>query len=317
MKQIELPSGLSVVTSFDKKRREPVDYKRAIAAAQVLQEEQAKREINQTSANIKITTNDPINLVFHGDQHIGSVATNYSELLRQTDTIRTTRNTFLALTGDLIDNAFIFREGGHTNNLTYDMQGEIAINMMQDLSEAGKVLWEVTGNHQGFQQNFAKAYQDELRYPVLTNHGSVNLTVGKQDYDIFGFHKLSMGSSTMSPFLRCQRALEYYDGDLDIAVGGHTHRKGIAQYKLGIDNHQKLRTMIETGTFKPEERWQREQGNLRMSQFDVGGAGVILYPDQNRVIPYYDFDQGQDLMNGLTGMRSILNATTSNILRGK
>jgi hypothetical protein len=156
-----------------------------------------------------------------------------------------------------------------------------------------------------------------MSFPIIgANHGEIDLQVGEQNYNFFSFHKLSMGSSTMSPFLRCQRAIEYFDPLADVVVAGHTHRKAVGQYKIGIDKQQKLRTMIETGTYKPTERFQRDQGNLRTAQFDFGGAGVILFPDKKEVMPFYDFDMGVEMINGLTGLRSILNASTSNILRG-
>lgn len=318
MPKVELPSGLSVVTHTDKKVRPQIDHRQVIEAAKVLQEAQKARDITQPSAQIKITTEDPVAVFFHGDQHIGNVATNYYELMRQIDIIGAMRNTFLALTGDICDHAFIFREGGDADNLTNIMQGEVAMNMLHELDEAGKVLFYVQGNHDMFRNNFYESYFPGVRFPVIgPNHGTVDLTVGDADYDVFAFHKISMGNSTMSPFLACQRAVEYFDNEADIVVRGHTHRKAVGQYKLGIDSHQKLRTMIETGTFKPDEHFQRAQGNARTAMFDYGGAGTILYPDERKVMPFYDFNEGVEMLNGLTGLRTVLNATTGNVLRAK
>lgn len=318
MREIILPSGLSIATSLDKRRREQIDYQAVIQAAQTIHREQKKREIVQPSAQLKITTADPVVVFTQGDLHIGNTDVNYAELLRQHDAIRGMRNAFLSLTGDILDNGFIFREGGWAENLPYDMQGEVACNLLKDLDEGGKVLWNTVGNHDLFQQNVFPTYFGTMNFPIIgPNHGRVDLQVGEQDYNFFTFHKLSMGSSTMSPLLRCQRALEYFDQDADVLIGGHTHRKVIGQYKLGIDKQKKLRTMIETGTFKPEERFQREQGNLRTANFDYGGAGVILFPDKKEVMPFYDFDQGVEMINGLTGLKSVLTATTSNILRNR
>jgi len=198
------------------------------------------------------------------------------------------------------------------------MQAEVGANLLKELDEGGKVLWNTQGNHDQFQQNVLPAYFGNMNFPMIgPNHGEVDVQVGSQNYNFFTFHKISMGNSTMSPLLRCQRAIEYYDQNADVVIAGHTHRKVIGQYKMGIDRQQKMRTMIETGTFKPNERFQREQGNLRMAQFDYGGAGVILFPDRKEVMPFYEFDQGVEMLNGLTGLRSILSATTSNILRSR
>jgi UDP-2,3-diacylglucosamine pyrophosphatase LpxH len=314
MKEIILPSGVSVATHLDKKRRPQVDYKKAIEAAEVLQGMQRDREIPQTSATIKVTTSDPVALFFHGDQHIGNMSVNYRELFRQNEAIMKMRNAFLAITGDICDHAFIFREGGDTDNLSYTMQGEVAMNMLKDMDESGKVLWYTSGNHDMFRDNFYNSYFGGFNFPVIgPNHGTVDLTVGQADYDVFSFHKISMGNSTMSPFLACQRAVEYFDQNADIVVRGHTHRKAVGQYKLGIDGHQKLRTMIETGTFKPDEHFQRAQGNARTAMFDYGGAGVILMPDQQEVVPFYEFDKGVELLNGYIGLRNVLTAGAGKI----
>jgi len=318
MPTIELPSGVSIVTHQDTKVRPKIDHRKAIEAAETLRQMQLSRSPLQDTASIKISTGDPVGIFFHSDNHIGNIAVDYPEMMRQVDIIGSMRNTFLALCGDIVDQAFIFREGGEFDNLTYSMQGEVAMGMLKDLDEAGKVLWYVEGNHDNFRSNFHQTYFGGFRFPIIgANHGNIDLTVGDTNLDVFAFHKISMGNSSMSPFLACQRALEYFDSDADVLVRGHTHRKAVAQYKMGIGKGQKLRTMIEAGTFKPEEHFQRSQGNVRMAQFDVGGAGIMVYPDRQGVTLFYDFDEGVSLLNNATGLRNILAATTGNILRGR
>lgn len=291
----------SKVTIFDKRKREKIDYQAVIKAAEIIHDNQKKREIIQATANIKIDTTKPVAIFTQGDLHIGNADVNYYELIRQHDKIRTTHNAFVCFTGDLLDNAFIFRDGGWNESLPYDMQGEVAANLLKDLDLREKILWNITGNHDAFQPNSLPTYFADMNFPIIgPNHGTINLQIGDQKYIFFAFHKSSMGSSTASPFLRCQRVTEYMCPTADVIIGGHSHVKAVAQYGVGIDEQHKTRVMIETGTFKPNEKFQREQGNLRTSQFDVGGAGVILFPNKREIIPFYDFDNGIAILNKLT-----------------
>ena len=95
-------------------------------------------------------------------------------------------------------------------------------------------------------------------------------------------------------------------------MGAHTHRLAVAQYAMGMDGSKKMRTMIEAGTFKPEEYFQRSQGNVRQGQFDFCGAGVILFPDQHRVEAYNNLDSLIDGLNGFNGLRNVLQSYTGN-----
>jgi len=316
MNEIQLPSGLSVLSHLDKRVRPPVDYQKTIEAARILQEQQRSRELWQPEASVKITTRDPVLVTYFGDLHIGNIEVQYDKLFEMFLRIKEGRNHFAVFAGDDVDNAFIFREGGNADILTYEMQGELAKQSIGELDQAGKVLFSGSGNHNRFVQNWYDNYYRDFQTPLIgPNMGTCHVGVGDQNYDISYFHKITMGNSTMSPFLREQRAVEYWFPNSDIIIGAHTHRKGVAQYNIGLDGNKRLRTMIEAGTMKPGEHFQREQGNMRLTQFDTCGVSTILFPDTKRVIPYYNFDEAIDGFNGLTGLRTILTATTSKLLR--
>lgn len=317
MPEVLLPSGLSVVSKMDKRRREPIDYEKSIQALQVLQEQQARTEVMQNECSIRINTQDPIALTFFGDTHIGNYETDHARLLRSFQKIKATRNLFMAFTGDIADNMSWVRENGLVQVATEPMQGEIAMQAMAELDEAGKVLYQLDGNHCHFVRGFLDQYFGRVTYPLLgPNHGTAHIQVGDQNYDVLNFHKITMGNSSMSPFLRCQRALEYFNPNADIVAAGHTHRLAVGQYSMGADSSKKMRTMIETGTMKPDEWFQRAQGNVRTGQFDYCGAGVILFPDQHRVEAFNNLDSLVDGLNGFNAMRNVLTAYTGqNIAR--
>ena len=316
MPEVLLPSGLSVVTKTDKRSRQPIDYEASIRALQVLQEQQARTEVAQKECNIKINTQDPVAITFFGDTHIGNYETDHARLLESFKKIKSTRNMFMAFTGDIADNMSWVRENGISQATTEIMQGEIAMQAMSELDEAGKVLFQLDGNHDHFVRSFMETYFGKVTYPLLgINHGTAHIQVGDQNYDVLAFHKITMGNSSMSPFLRCQRALEYFNPNADIVVAGHTHRLAVGRYAMGVDGSKKMRTMIETGTMKPEEFFQRSQGNVRTSQFDYCGAGVILFPDQHRIEAYDNLDSLTDGLNGFNAMRNVLTAYTGDTIK--
>jgi hypothetical protein len=318
MPEIVLPSGISVLTHADKKMRRPIDLDATIQAVETLTAQQESREIWQKKCELFLRTTGYVLASFWGDLHLGNAKTDHARFLRMVRTIQRTPNTFVALGGDEVDNAFIFREGGRTDVLTEQLQGEVCATALKDLDDAGKILFIGTGNHNFFVSNWYDAYGDEFKAPILgPNTGECDLHVNDEEYKIAEFHKISMGNSTMSPFLREQRAIEYWYPDADIVAGFHTHRKAIGQYNIGLDGHKKLRTLIEAGTMKPDEDFQRREGNMRMAQFDYTGAGVLLNPDKHEVIPFYDMDQGIEMLQARNGLRTILEARTGDVLSGR
>lgn len=310
MAEIVLPSGLTVLSHTDKKQRKPVNYREAIASAQKLQQEQKSNDLWQHRCSAFMRTSGYVLASFMGDMHIGSIGTDYGKLMEYFELIHKTPNAFVGFGGDEVEQGFIFRDGGRSGIMTEQMQGNVAMEAMKELDEAGKVLYFGQGNHNNFVTNFYETFYGGFNAPLLgENTGVCDLQVNDTPYQIGIFHKISMGNSTMSPFLREQRAMEYWYPQADIVVGHHTHRKAIAQYNLGLGEDKKLRTLIEAGTMKLEDGFQRREGNLRMTQFDYTGAGVILNPDQRQMIPFYDLEEGVEQLQSLNGLRSILTAT--------
>ena len=309
MKNIELPSGLSYLTHTDKKVRKPVDYRKAIADVSELQEMQKGTELWQKKTDAFINTTGHVLVSFFGDMHLGNVGTDHKKTMQYFELVNSTPNVFVGFGGDEVDQAFIFRDGGRADITTEQMQGNICMEAMKELDDKGKVLYFGQGNHNRFVTNFYETFYGGFKAPLLgENTGICNLTVNEQPYQIAEAHKIGMGNSAMSPFLREQRMIEYWYPNADIAVGHHTHRKSIAQYNIGLGDDSKLRTLIEAGTMKINDSFQRQEGNMKMGQFDYTGPGVILNPDHREMIPFYDFEQGIHQLQSLNGLRNILTA---------
>lgn len=311
MKEIILPSGVSVATSLDKKYRQRIDVRKSIDAIETLREQQSRRSLIQESADIKITTNDPVLVQFESDEHVGNIDTPHDKILESLDTVERTKNMFVAFGGDFADNLSWTRESGLTQVATEVMQGEICRDMLMQISS--KVLYYLSANHDVMVRNWTETVLDEVPFPIVgTNHARINLDVGGQDYSIFHFHEISMGNSTMSPFLRNQRAYEYFDNDCDIYAGSHEHRNNIAQYKLG----GRVRTMIGTGTAKEDDGFQRKKGNVRQAQYGYSRPSVILFPNEHKVLPFINAEDGIMALESINGFKNVMSAYVGgNILR--
>lgn len=310
MKEIELPSGISVVSSFDKKIRNKIDVNGSIEAIEKLRNEQSKRQIVQSSAHVKISTNDPILLQFSSDEHVGNIDTPHDKVLQSLRLVQNTRNMFTGFGGDFVDQLSWTRESGIHQVSTEVMQGELCREML--MQTAGKILYYLSSNHDAFVRNFNEANMDDMPFPIVgPNQARIDLEVGSEDYSVFHFHKISMGNSTMSPFLRNQRAYEYLDNSCDIYVGSHEHRNNIAQYQLG----GKDRTFIGTGTAKVNDSFQIAQGNVRQAQYGYSRPSVILFPNEHKILPFLNAEDGVEALGAINGLRTVLSASTSNILR--
>lgn len=316
MSKILLPEGVSTMSHTDKRIRRPIDYKKSIEAMEFLRGEMNARELWQKKTDVFIKSTGWVMTTFLGDLHIGNHKTDHARMLHYFELINKTPNVFTIFGGDEVDHAFVFRDGGRADITTEQMQGEICAGALHELDDNGKILAIGQGNHNRFVSNFYETYEDNLKAPLVgPNVGTVNINLNDQHYEVGMFHESSMGNSTMSPLLREQRASEYWFPKADIVAGFHTHRKAIGQYNIGLDDNKQLKTFIEAGTMKPEDEFQRQHGNLRIPQHDFTGAGVLLNPTEHEVIPFYDLDRGVFQLQSLNGLRNILTATTSNILR--
>lgn len=268
----------------------PLDWQRMLEATAVLQEgaESQNKFKGKEKGEVIITTQKPILLVTMSDLHIGNQATSHLELMKHLKVIKDTAGVFVSFNGDLADNLFVFRKGGAEEGMTAEMQGIIVYQMLKELDESGKVISVASGNHDFFQDNFYQLFARGLKAPLYRNWGGTNLKVGETIYEMFQFHEFTLGNSSISPTQRERRAMEYKAPTADIIVGSHTHVKAVEQgLKAG-----KMRVFIESGSYKVEDAFQVGHGNARHGSFDLGGACVLLFPDQKRMLPFYNLEDG-------------------------
>jgi len=93
-----------------------------------------------------------------------------------------------------------------------------------------------------------------------------------------------------------------------VVITQNTHRKSIGKYCKGIDDNRHEVILIETGTMKPNEGFQRSQGNVRMAQFDFCGASTLLYPNEKKMEVFYTLESGERALQREIALRTILTA---------
>jgi len=290
--------------------RPPLDVDAVIKAITTIQSETDKQSIYQEKGEVKIKTRSPILLVSAGDLHIGNQATNHKKIFEIFKTVRDTPNTFLFLNGDLVDNLFVFRKGGAEEGLTAEMQGLLAMQFMSELDDMGKLVSVITGNHDGFVDNFYRTFS-RLKAPLMYNWGDTDISVEGLMYRLAQFHEFTMGNSTMSHTLRELKYLEMRSPNADIVAGGHTHRKVISEVLInGV-----ARIFMETGTMKINDTFQVGHGNARFGQFDYCGNCLLLFPDQKKMIPFYHLEDGIEAVKGKLFIKQALYKGAGKILR--
>lgn len=290
--------------------RKPLDVDAVIKAITTIQAQADGQSIYKERGEVKINTESPVLLVTMSDLHVGNQATDHARILKDLKTIRDTPNTFVTFNGDLADNLFVFRKGGAEEGMTAEMQGLLVMEFMSELDRAGKIVSIATGNHDGFVDNFYRTFSGGVKAPLYYNWGDTRIQVGNQTYNLYQFHEITMGNSTMSHLLREVKALEMRSPDADIVLGGHTHRKAIEEVNVA----GKRRILIEAGTYKINDAFQVGHGNARFGQFDYCGASVLLFPDTKRMIPFYDLETGVEAVTGRLFLKQALMKGVGNFL---
>lgn len=310
MTEILIPEGSSYTIHGDKTRREPLDLDSLIDAMGKIQEIKEAQELFIISADVSIVTEQPVLIVHWADLHLGSEWTDHKAFLEQVKLIKESKNVFVTLNGDDVDNFGVWLPSGADEDiLDMEMQGMLCMRALNELDMAGKILYVGSGNHNMFLYGWHRMFARDLRAALLgENMGTCHLKVGNVAYEIFQFHKFSLGNSAYSPWLRHTRALEFLTPDADIIIGGHTHRKSIAQITWGIDANKKMRTFVDCGTFKIKDKFPRLQGNARMGAYGICGACTLLHPLEKKVEVFYDIETGVRALQREIALRMILMA---------
>jgi len=244
------------------------------------------------AAEINIATNDPVVLVFTGDWHLGAGRTNYEAWLEDITMLMQTDGVYMIDVGDDRENIRRFKtlSAVFAQVLTPSEQAVLIRGIVNELTERGKLLAKVGGNHDiefderaGFAELTQAYVYEKMKAPLFQNRGLVHLTVGDALYKILVFHK-SRFRSFLTPTHGARRELMLAYPGADIVAGGHDHQPGIEVfwYNMMADNLPTL--LLKVGTYS--------DGIYGRRYFHNGGfpvnPSVVLYPQERKMLPFAD-----------------------------
>lgn len=266
------------------KRVGSFSWREACNAIQGMQRLRSKSSFSQDYAEIKLGNGKtPVILMGFGDQHIGAYGTNYDELIRLTEEIKSTPNLYLALMGDYLEMAIKLRGVLEVTSqvLTPEMQESFLESWLDEIKS--RVAFAVWDNHAVMRQE-AQAGSSSVkrilsRRVVYHNGiGHSDLKVGKQTYTCAASHKFRGGS--MFNRMHAQgRYVRQEASDRELVMMGDIHTFGFAYTEDG----GKERVYVTGGTLHENSGYAKRFFSLRTSPHY---PCVVLHPDRHEMVPF-------------------------------
>lgn len=231
-----------------------------------------KTEDIQSTLNYVIEENKPVVVVFFSDWHLGSIWTNYSNIVDVWIKTMEHSEVYVVFAGDIVDNFenLLFFQTVNSQIITPEKQKEILIKMFKILAYKKRLLVAVLGNHERYIKDFDEMLQS---VPIAVNRIYFKIRVFLQEYKIAVVHKSKFSSNSYPIHSAFRELMMTYPG-ADIVVTAHTHVPGlcVCYYPQG----EKI--LVKTGTFK---------NGLYENSFPEGlSPCVILYPVEKKVVPF-------------------------------
>lgn len=245
-----------------------------------------------SSIEIKHKAKQPVFYALFGDIHAGGDQVDYKRVQDEVEAVRDQPGAFALAMGDLTDN-FFFNPAQHDELINIQEQSLYGRKLLDTLK--GKLMAAWAGNHELWSsRDGLTMYHDFVeRYGAhyLEGLAHIGLTVGDSLFHIFGAHQFGGHSiyNAAHPEHRMQR--EEGDGG-DIFIGAHTHHKAVNRQTVkGVGGGREV-LYISIGAYKASDAFGRKLGHSPLTPPEMGGVGLIFYPDGKRVDAHWDIQIG-------------------------
>ncbi|MDX1279020.1 hypothetical protein [Oceanihabitans sediminis] len=194
---------------------------------------------------------DKLELIFFGDQHIGSKDSDMEAIQKQIDWIKNKKNVLVILMGDTVNCALkgSVGAGSYDDTMNPDQQIDTAIEIFTPIKE--KILGIHNGNHGNRVYNETtispeKVISQALNVPYLGDTCFHHIRFGNQTYIVHTAHG-STGATTVGGALNsCMKYANFNQADL--YAMGHTHN--LATYnQVYHEVSKKDKTMLKKKKF--------------------------------------------------------------------
>jgi hypothetical protein len=301
--QVEL-NNLSGVLFEDKVVTEKVGWRDILSHAIDANALNKKLEYKQREATVRIETDEPIIIVYTADWQLGDGATDHALWYQDIRKIMDTPNVYMIDLGDSYQNMRSFRvlSAVLSQVLSPSQQATLLKGLVDELSEKGKLLAKIGGNHdEEFDERvFGQALQQYLyaksQAPLFPNRGVLHLKIGKEKYDNLLFHK-SRFKSFIRPAHGAFREWQM-SYPAEVVAGAHDHQPALeifwAYAQLPDDATGKEVFLLKTGTYQDSEFGWRYWGQGAIPVMPV----VVYFPHEHKKVPFMNLDDAIKFTQG-------------------
>ena len=235
----------------------------------------------------------PVAIVFSSDWHLGSIATNYKVFKQNIEYLIETKDLYMVVVGDTIDNFLQFPDKSavlaQVLNPLY--QKKMLKSIIDELIGNGKIIATGWGDHDSrFEEKLSGS--DVIRtltanrIPYFPGKGVLKMTVGKQDYTCSVTHKSRFNSYINETHGSSQEYRTFIPAD--ICVTGHLHSPAFSVcHRLPIAREAGMKCggqviLIRTGSYKQTDIYSMRFWNAGV----IGTPTVVMYGDQWKLMPF-------------------------------
>ena len=246
--------------------------------------------------SIELDVDHPIAVCFVADTHIGSLDVPLDVVRSRFEILEKYPHIYPAGCGDMVDNYIPTSHAAGMFGQIFppELQKELVENLYSKLK--GRWLWLIQGCHDEWSHtaddfDLTKYMAKHLECANLGFGGLVNLTVGKQLYQIAARHKYRYNSS-LNPVHTCMQLVRHDYKTADVAVVAHNHVTAILQN----NEPDKDRVYVRPGTMKGADRWTRSVGYKETGR---NMPCIVFWPNKRQMMSFMDIEQCADFMESL------------------
>lgn len=247
----------------DKKEGEKVNWREYAKIIKKHQKLKKKVSKHQDYLKFNIPTDETICVMVLGDTQLGSFGTDYELFEALTDEIISTPNLYVIIVGDILQMAIKMRGVAEVldNAISPSMQMDWLESWLEEIEH--KVIASTWDNHSVMREENQVGYSLYERIfaskvPFFRGIGEIELTVGKQEYNIAASH-FFRGKSMYNKAHAPMRYMREMANHIEIAVQGDFHQPGILVQEFGGT----MRYAIVCGSIQTNSTYAKRFFSLR------------------------------------------------------
>ena len=274
------------------------NFDRVIETQRVLKEAFIGQEEATVAPNLEYP-DLPMLLAVMTDAHIFASGTDHELLKKHLDIVISQPNVSMLDCGDFVDmgiwGTLVFEQ-----ILPPYMQGFTMKDLARELDE--KMIAIIGGNHNDWMKvsgtGFYDAFLRRAKCPIMPAGGMIHLDLRGQTYDIATKHT-HWGRSKLNATNAPKRFIQWGYPEADCSILGHSHQAAMEQFYMGGKN----RLAVVGGTYKTNDQWAKRKGIA--SHPERGGLGILFYPNERKMIPFLQMEDGLEYLNTLIELSNL------------